>query len=89
VREPLGRGRAPGLSDIRAPRKRNQLRFELEMALSDEVDLFPTPAAPSIAPKIRQPTVQLVGRAYAEATGLQAGYAYAHATVWSQRHPGV
>jgi aspartyl-tRNA(Asn)/glutamyl-tRNA(Gln) amidotransferase subunit A len=132
VLELLERGRALAPNYILATRKRQQLRFDLETALSDQVDLFLTPGLPAVAPKIGQDSVQLggervallaalthflcpfsltglpalvlpagfddqalpvgiqlIGRAYDEATVLQVGDAYEHATGWSQRHPAA
>ncbi|MGI9149816.1 MAG: amidase, partial [Chloroflexota bacterium] len=62
VRELLERGRVLTPNYIPAHRLRQQLRFELEMSLHDDVDLLLTPGAPSVVPRIGQPTIQLGGQ---------------------------
>jgi aspartyl-tRNA(Asn)/glutamyl-tRNA(Gln) amidotransferase subunit A len=61
VLELLEQGRVLAPNYIRANRLRQQLRFDLELTLHDEVDLLLTPGAPSVAPRIGQPTIQLGG----------------------------
>ena len=55
----LQRGRALSPHYIRATRERQRLRFDLEGALSTQVDLLMTPGSPDVAPKIGHDTVQL------------------------------